>query len=449
MIHRWFFAHALHPVFERLTGRDISSKLRVLQQHVALPFQERKIVSLQKLCAILEHAGEHVPYYRELFARHDFDPQRVKSDSDYLHQLPFLTKDVLREEGGRILSTRKADAPLHIRKTGGSTGPSAEVRYSQEALDWTAAVHRLVVGWTGKRRHWKEAHLSTRFPKKDPLWSRVKELMKCCALNRVNVLTDSLDDHDLEQLWQRIVRERPYLIQGHPSTLYALARYVAAHRHENGTAFQVFESTGEILDARTRSFIESSLHCRTVNRYGGTEFGVVAYERTAADRDFLQILDFIVWPENALTEDGSQELVLTGLTNKAMPLIRYRTGDLAELCATQQGWHLSNLVGRVHDMVTINNRAYPSHYMQDLLDKIGGIAEFQVLERTGKTPILRLAVEADASLEQISGRIHTYWGDHVELVFVPLTTLERRGWRAKFQRVIRDTSSPDATDSTG
>lgn len=446
MIHRFFFAYALYPLLEKLMGRDISSKVRVLEQHVALPFQDRKAVSARKLCAILEHAGEHVPYYRELFASLDFDPQKVKKDPDYVQRLPFLTRDIVRREGTRLLSARKDDAPLHTRKTGGSTGPSAIIHYSQEALDWTAAVHQLVVGWTGKRRYCKEAHLSTRFPKKDPLKSRLKEIMKCCALNRVNVLTDALDDPDLEQLWQRIMKERPYLMQGHPSTLYALARHVAAHGYTNGKAFEVFESTGEALDARRRSCIESSLNCRIVNRYGSTEFGVVAYERQTSDRDCLDVLDFMVWPEDTATEEGPRELVFTGLTNMAMPLIRYRTGDLAELHEHERGWYLSKLMGRVHDMVTIHNRAYPSHYIQDLLDKINGIVEFQVMERDGAIPVLKVVLETDAAPEQIARAIREYWGDHVELAFVPLAALVRRGWRAKFARVVREAPSPDATD---
>ena len=91
-------------------------------------------------------------------------PAKLRADPSYLQQLPYLTKDIIRREGTRLLSERFSQTALHVRKTGGSTGPSALIYYSQEALDWTAAVNLLVLEWAGKKRHWKEVHLSTRFP---------------------------------------------------------------------------------------------------------------------------------------------------------------------------------------------------------------------------------------------------------------------------------------------
>jgi hypothetical protein len=68
------------------------------------------------------------------------------------------------------------------------------------------------------------------------------------------------------------------------------------------------------------------------------------------------------------------------------------------------------------------------------------------MERDGATPVLKVVLETDASPEQIAREIRDYWGDHVELAFVPLAALVRRGWRAKFARVVREAPCPDATD---
>ncbi len=446
MIHRLLNAYVLYPVAERLMGRNIRSKLKVIQQHDMLPFYDRKLHALRQLHAVLRHAGEHVPYYRSLFADLEFDPAKVEHDLGYLRQLPYLTKEIVRQEGERLLSDRSAHGFLHERKTGGSTGPAAAIRYSREALDWTAAANLLAVSLTGKRRHWKEVHLATRSPEKFPLKDRLKERVKCWAMNRQDIYTDSLDEAGLEVLWREIAKARPYLIQGHPSTIYALARYVAETQNTIDPPFAVFESTGELLDTKKRKFIEGVLHCRVVNRYGNAEFGVMAYERRMSDREGLRVLDYMVWPETLANDDGSHELVCTGLTNMAMPLIRYRTGDLADLNEEEDGWYLTNLVGRIHEMVTIQNRSYPTHYIQDVIDRIPGIADFQVVEREGKAPLLRLVAEAHASRDLIGEKIGVYWKDNVEHVFVNQDDLERLGRRAKFSRLIR---KPLATDTEG
>ncbi len=391
------------------------------------------------LAATLERAGAEVPYYRDLFRQTHFDPSRLARDLAWLQDLPYLTKQIIREQGPRMLSERYSPAQLHVRKTGASTGPSTQIYYSPEALDWTAAVNLVSLEWAGKRPHMREMHLASRFPETFPWRDRAKERIKELVLNRVNLFTDNFEPPALDQAWRNIRRSRPYLLQGHPSTLYALAAHLQTRQIDARGAIQVFESTGEVLDARKRETIERVFDCRAIDRYGNAEFGVLAYERLADTDHRLKVVDCLAWPEIALREEQS-ELVFTALRNDAMPLVRYRTGDLAELQTGADGFHLSNVVGRVHDLVQIGPHRYPTHYLQDLLDRIGGIDEFQVVARPHNT-LLRLVVP-DAALQQaISQRVAGWWGDAVELEFVGFDGLVRRGWRGKFHHLIDETSA--------
>ncbi len=440
MPFRRFNAYALYPLAEKVQRRRIRSKLRTLSSHAKRPFHERKTWQLQRLGQMLQLAGESVPYYRELFAQTNFEPRTVEADPSYLQQLPYLTKDIIRREGTRLLSERFSQTALHVRKTGGSTGPSALIHYSQEALDWTAAVNLLVLEWTGKKRYWKEVHLSTRFPGSIPLRDRLKERVKCLALNRINILTDRLDDQGLARLWNELFRARPYLVQAHPSTMWALSRFVKKHSYDARGVLQVFESTGEVLDPVKRRFIQETLNCRVVNRYGNAEFGVIAYSPELEEDGYLRLLDFMVWPEVGATEDGPPELIFTGLTNSAMPLIRYRTGDHGELQEDADGFLLRNLRGRVHELVRVGNRTYPTHYFQDLLDRIGGITEFQILDRNDGYPLLKIVPDELESCEALSARVAHWLGNNVDVMLVDVDGLERVGRNSKFCHVVREIS---------
>jgi phenylacetate-CoA ligase len=431
-------AYALYPLTEKLQGRRIRSKLRILRGEARRPFHERQTRQLQRLAQMLQLAGETVPYYRQLFAQTNFDPSKVESDSSYLRRLPYLTKDIIRREGVRLLSERFPQAALHVRKTGGSTGPSALIYYSHEALDWTAAVNLLVLEWAGKKRHFKEVHLSTRFPGSIPFKDRLKEHIKCLALNRINILTDQLDDQGLAKLWNELLRARPYLVQAHPSTMWVLSRFVRKRGFEARGVVQVFESTGEVLSSAKRSFIQESLNCQIVNRYGNAEFGVIACSPEPGEDNYLRLLDFMVWPEVAATEDGTPELIFTGLTNPAMPLIRYRTGDHGSLQQDGDGFLLRNLIGRVHELVRVEDRVYPTHYFQDLLDKIGGITEFQILDRNDGRPLLKIVPEEFASRDAISQRAGQWLGNKVDVILVDVDGLNRVGRNSKFCHVVRD-----------
>ena len=225
------------------------------------------------------------------------------------------------------------------------------------------------------------------------------------------------------------------MVHAHPSTIYALALW-AKKNDKSKRIFNVFESSGELLDAKKRAVISDVLQCKVVDRYGLAEFGVVAYQLD--DNENLQVFDSFVYPEAKVFDSEAQapELVFTGLTNYFMPLIRYRTGDRGEVVESQQGMFISNIAGRIHDLVVINNVQYPTHYVQDVLDRIGGVQEFQIINSDNSKMKLSLVPEAAANHEEIIIKVKNYWGDAFDVVFVDYADLVTVGWRDKFRYVV-------------
>jgi phenylacetate-CoA ligase len=439
-VHRYLNAWIAYPLAERWTGRDIRRKVTALRAEMALPFAERRRRRLDRLAEVIERAARDVPYYRDLVRTCSFDPRQVARDERYLEDLPFLTKDIVREQGARLLSERFVREKLHLRKTGGSTGPTTPIYYDDEALDWSAAVNLAAREWAGKSLGMKEAHLASRFPEVFPWKDRIKERLKCLATNRANIFIDTFEPNGLDALWRELARFRPYLLQGHPSTLYALAVHLRDNRRDASNVFQVFESTGEVLDPKKRELIENTFNCRAIDRFGNAEFGVVAYEQISEPSSRLRVLDAVAWPETVDHESGSTELVLSGLLNEAMPLLRYRTGDLADLIREHDGLYVSRIVGRVHDVVQIGAKKFPTHYIQDLVDRLDGVDEFQVEQKLNGALTLRLVVPDAGRHPAISRRVEQWWGNRVELEFTNFAGLERRGWQNKFRYLVDQAS---------
>lgn len=425
-------AYVLYPMAEWSQGRRIGSKFRAFRRWMARPFAERRRQAQQRLAEVLHLAGCHVPYYRDLFRTSGFDPDKVERDVAYLQDLPYLDKHTIREQGVRLLHEDIPRAHLELRKTGGSTGQSALIYYSRRALDWTAAANLWALRAIGKYPHTREAHLSSQFPETFAWRDRCREWIKCAAMNRVNIATAALDGAGLDNLWHELRRARAWLLQGHPSTLYALARHIEKRQPCAPGMFQVFESTGESLGVSKRHAIERVFQCRAIDRYGSAEFGVLAYQLSAGAP--LTVLDAVAWPETLATSAGP-ELVFTGLLNEAMPLLRYRTGDLGELSESAQGFSLDQIAGRIHDLVRIGGRLYPTHYVQDLLDRAGGVDEFQI-EEGGQRPILRLVTAPATDRQVLASRIREWWGETVVLEFVGFDGLRRVGGRGKFRYVV-------------
>jgi phenylacetate-CoA ligase len=209
-------------------------------------------------------------------------------------------------------------------------------------------------------------------------------------------------------------------------------------------AFSVFESSGELISRAQREIIGRVFGCAIVNRYGLAEAGVVAYQTDQA-RDDMLVFDPVVWPEMTdmdLSEetagdagDRGRELVVSTLTNKVMPLLRYRTGDVGQLHETPEGFRLEALMGRIHDVIEIDGVSVPTHHLQDLLDRIGCVREFQIEPRE-RNAVFRIVPEQAVYQDKIEHALRKRWTSGIEVEFVEMDALKRQGWRSKFRHLV-------------
>ncbi len=107
-------AAVLFPLHERLKGHDSVALRRRLEVSQWWTAEQIAADQAQRLRLFLVDIGQHVPYYRELFARTGFDPQRVASAAD-LQRLPLLGKtgDTRPCRIAQARGARPADALQH------------------------------------------------------------------------------------------------------------------------------------------------------------------------------------------------------------------------------------------------------------------------------------------------------------------------------------------------
>src|SRR4029077_12184565 len=111
------------------------------------------------------------------------------------------------------------------------------------------------------------------------------------------------------------------------------------------------------------------------------------------------------------------ELVITTLKNWMMPLLRYRTGDIAVLRQSEDGFFIQDLLGRTHDVVEIGGVRVPTHHVQDVLDRIGQIREFQI-DASSARPLLRVVPESSEASAMISEKLRQHWDDNIDIEFI-------------------------------
>jgi phenylacetate-CoA ligase len=182
-----------------------------------------------------------------------------------------------------------------------------------------------------------------------------------------------------------------------------------------------------------REKIEQVFHCRVYNRYGSREVGDIACEREGVQGfwvapwgNYVEIVD----EQGRRVPDGEEgDILVTSLSNMAMPLIRYKIGDRGVLKprADRQpgepyGQVLASLLGRNVDVFrTSTGTMVYSGYFMTLLYVRRWVKKFQVIQK-GLDRILFKIVSCDsrppqAELDQITRETRILFGENCQVDF--------------------------------
>lgn len=430
MLIRYFNAYVLYPVLEKKSKRLIAPKLKELRRFEKLSKHDQDVIRKRELHRSLEHSRLYVPYYKDLFASVGFEPAKVLRDIKFIQDLPVLTKEIIRSETERI----KLPSAHHVRKTGGSTGQSVYFYYDDVGLDWTSAINLLAYEFAGNHPYKLDAHISSEIGVEPTTKKgRFLDWLKLFSQNRSRVMVRSFSDEDLQRSFESLNSRRPFLLQGHPSSGYAIANYIERKGLRGPRYCSVFEPSGETLTPKMAISMENNLGCKVVNRYGNAEFGVMAHSRPIDSFEKLKVFDRAFYME----ETQNSNLIVSNFTNLGFPLFRYETGDVGTVQVDADGTFISHLQGRIHDVVEIAGESYATHYVMDYLDhKIHGIREFQIVMLDDRHPILSIVAEQDSDAPRIQSEVSSRWPSGLEIRFVKFEELERVGWQNKFRHVI-------------
>lgn len=273
----------------------------------------------ERLRELLQHARKNVPHWRELFRARGFEPAALRGPED-LAALPVLTKADVRAAGARLLAEGVPSSQLRERRTGGSTGEPLRFYVTraefEEEMGMALRSDALVGVLPG-----------------DPcakIWGygRPQRLGNLIAPLTGRLYLDAYRtaEADLDQWVRQLRRLRPRMIYGYARALHELARHVR-RRGTGIPGLQVVGSTAEKLLPEHRATIESALGVRVIDMYGAHEVPRIASE-CLQGRMHLSPDAAVV--EFEPTERGGSRILLTSLTHRAMPLIRYAVGDLGE-----------------------------------------------------------------------------------------------------------------------
>jgi phenylacetate-CoA ligase len=359
--------------------RNAPRYLDELRRTQWLPRPEIEQLQLRRLRRLVAHAADHVGYWRELFQATGFAVDDVRSLDD-VRRLPILTKNALRENIYFDLVSDSSDKRKIAKLT--TSGNSGEplglfVDRLQRDMRWANAMrHR---EWAGARPG--EPCLGIR-PRPVAAMGPppLAERLHVALIGGDRIAADAVDRALVDALDARVRQHRPTVLEADAEVLRALAMLRADPGRGPWTRATI--SSGQTLGGELRALVQERLGTRVFDRYGAREFGALAQECEAGSWH-VNAESFIV----EVVRDGRPaapgepgDVLVTDLTNRCVPLLRYRLGDVAvatdRTCDCGRGLPLlERIAGRPEGLVVAGDGRYvPASVFADLL----GYYEFAI-----------------------------------------------------------------------
>jgi len=397
-------------------------------------------VQLQRLRQSLRHAYQSVAHYRNTFEACKVDPDALRSIED-LARFPFLTKQDFRANYPFGLFAVPSRRIARIHTTSGTTGKPTVLGYTAGDLAiWGELMSRCIRA--AGARTGDIVHIAYDYG----LFTG--GLGADLGAERLGCTVIPVSSGRSDWQVQLIQDLPPDILMATPSCALSLAEaFARAGIDGRACSLRIGIFGAEPWSEQHRALIESRLGLEAVDLYGIAEVigPGVACERHGR-REGLVLWEDHFYPEvidphtGAVLPEGEEgELVLTSLTKEALPVIRYRTGDLTRLLPAREGplRRIARIGARTDDMLVIHGiNVFPSQ-IEAVITHFGGLSPHYTLEVGGHGPRDRLTVHVEVLEPEFEGaaqrrtvaqeltrRIETSIGLAVKVVAHPPGTLQ-------------------------
>lgn len=351
--------------------------------------RQHDAVAVRELRRMLIHCKQNVPYYRRWLR--EFSDWEACDPREVLARLPVLTKASIRVDGGELRSADLNERHWYYNTSGGSTGEPVKLVQDADHKSRGTAIAHLVGTWAGK--HVGERELCIWGSERDilhngsGLFGAAKNFIRGVYLVNAFRMTEG----DMVQCVQAINSLRVKLIVAYAQAIFEIASF-ADRKGLRVEPQQAIMTSAGTLYPFMRQKLEKVFQCKVYNRYGSREVNTIACQcgqmsglHVTPWSNYVEIVD----KKGQRVEPGIVgDIVVTCLTNYAMPLVRYAIGDRAALtdricCCGRRGQILESVQGRVVDCFRNQDGALiDGEYFTHLLYFRDWVRQFQIVQKT-------------------------------------------------------------------
>ena len=422
----------------RREGRPLQDAIDALDRVDRSTTESIRNYQLEQINELLAWARRQVPYYRQAAAFADGNSSSLRSLGDLEH-FPVLTRGKIREASTTLFAE---NAPRFSGHTSGTTGSPLSLAYDMRQRIWNRAAEKLVRLRAGLARDARVATVWGRplvpaSRKVPPFWVRNwpdRELW----LSAFHIHRDTVQSY-----FDAAAQFGATALETYPSIAHVLA--VLAREKNIKVRFHRVLTTSETLYPFQRDLIQEVFGAEVFDYYGQAER--VAFAVECSRHTGLHLLEGYGYVEPQQPDDdgnGIPGLIATGLTNRAMPLIRYKIEDATSLITQDcpcglKSRRLSPVTTKREDvLVGVDGNFVSPSILTHPFKVVGGVIRSQVVQTRADHVQVLLEVNQsfDTTQQQLLHDALTQrlgQGMTIELTVVDEIPRERSG---KFRWVI-------------
>ena len=373
--------------------------------------QDLETLQLRRLQAKVRLVADKVPFYRQAFREACVKPDDVRSLDDLAH-LPFTRKTDFRDNYPFGLLTVGKEEIVRVHASSGTTGKPTVVAYTRNDIDTWAEVMARTLG-CGEVTQGDVVHNAYGY----------------------GLFTGGLGVHyGAERIGAVVIpisggntRRQIMLMQDFGATALcctpSYAVYLSEAAREEGvdlreSSLRVGFFGAEPWTDAMRVEIEERLGITAIDIYGLSEIIGPGVSSECMHKCGLHICEDHFLPEVINPATGERlpygqvgELVFTTLTKEALPVVRYRTGDISTLnvepCACgRTAVRMAKISGRTDDMIIVRGvNVFPSQIETALLHIEGVQPHYLIIVDREKGAMDTLEVWVEVSAEIFSDKL--------------------------------------------
>ena len=350
------------------------------------------------------------------------------------------------------LSNDYKESNVYVNKTSGSSGHPfifAKDRFCH-ALTWAEILDRF--GWYNLDFH--RSYQARFYGIPLDVLGYQKERFKDRLSSRYRFPIFDLSEQKMEQFLHVFRRKKFDYINGYTSSIVLFAKFI---QQKNIVLTEVCPTlkyclvTSEMLYDSDKKLMQDAFGGPVVNEYGASELDLIAFTNSEdefvvnSETLFVEILDE---NDRPVPHGNSGRIVITGLYNKAHPMIRYDIGDTGILSptSTYKKPILQELIGRTNDVARLpSGKTVPGltfyYVTKSVIEDDGNVKEFVIvqtaLDRFKITYTSERAL-TDKEIETMKNALFTYLEKGLHLSFERVAVLDRskRGKLKQFMSEI-------------